>query len=1035
MHQATPQPARLGPALALALGALASLYLAGRLLLPAVGREAVEAWRLSIGLAIFPLAAAACFVRARSLQRDRAAWALCGIAVLCYPLGTLITEVAGTDTATPLTAHAAWLLFYGCLYAAVSLLGRSALRPFPSALLLDGVLAVGAIGAALALLLEIVGTSSYRLWEAGLGIAYPSLDLVLLGYVVWIATAGRTSDLHRWRWLVAAMALMLGADLLFVALAYLGSLSSVALYTAGYPVAVAAIGIASQQPPAPPVSLRAGMRSSGLTPGVSIPIALAVLAVGLLGDLRGPAPAFAIATLLLAFVRGALVYRDLSSLQESRRFERGFEEAGIGMALVDREARWVRVNPALAALLGSDPDALAGRRISDFVAPETQLSVERVHASLLNGARRITPTDVLARRADDSILEVLISGDLLFDVDGDVRCFLQVRDVTAARRAERFSSAVARLARAALVEGHVDDLLHALTSDLCRALGAELVAVLLEEDGAEGLRVIGPERSLPLRVRTALADGEGPIAEALTGHHPVAIGPIEPGVTSVGDALLTAGAHSALFIPVLPRRGLAGVICVGRSEASPGERPDEIRFVEAVADVVASALDRERGEALSRHQALHDPLTGLANRSLLTAHLDHALGAARRDDGYVGVVLLDLDRFKNINDTLGHNVGDALLCAVASRLAEQTRGGDLVARLGGDEFVVVFDRVDDAADMIPFVHRLIAALEEPISIDGRELFAGASMGVLAGAATQATPETLLRDADVAMYRAKENGGQRYALFDEKLRARIVRRTTTEHHLRHAAERGELRLGLQPQLALDGSGLVGFESLVRWVRPEHGIVAPSRFIHVAEETGLIVPMGQWVLTESCRWLGRLQAAGSAPLRISVNLSARQLTAELPDLIDEALERGGIEPGRLCLEITETLLVSDPQAFDVLGAIRARGVVLSLDDFGTGWSSLAALQRHVLDELKLDRSMVAALGTTPTAMAIARAAVDMASALGLTVVAEGIERPDQLSAARDLGCDVGQGFLFSEPLWPPAAERYVAQGDWRSRVPPA
>ncbi len=338
----------------------------------------------------------------------------------------------------------------------------------------------------------------------------------------------------------------------------------------------------------------------------------------------------------------------------------------------------------------------------------------------------------------------------------------------------------------------------------------------------------------------------------------------------------------------------------------------------------------------------------------------------------------------------------------------------------------------DLNELEAIAARVLAVLADPFQIDDADLYVGASIGIAVAHDADTTAEILLRDADVAMYRAKSSGGGAHAIFDAELRAELVTRVDTERALRHAADRGQLRLALQPQIPLDGSGQLAFEALVRWDRPGVGLVAPGDFVHVAEDTGLIVPVGTWVLRETLRWAGHAAAETGAVPAVSVNVSARQLTAALPDIVASALRDTGVPAQALCLELTESMLIDQPAAAPVIARLRQLGVRLSLDDFGTGWSSLASLRRHPVDELKLDRSMIETLGKDLASTAITRAAVDMARALGISVVAEGIERPDQLAAVTALGCDIGQGFLFARPLDPASAVDYLRSGDWRSQL---
>ena len=331
------------------------------------------------------------------------------------------------------------------------------------------------------------------------------------------------------------------------------------------------------------------------------------------------------------------------------------------------------------------------------------------------------------------------------------------------------------------------------------------------------------------------------------------------------------------------------MLVLHRTAQRPEFTLEDVRFVEAVANVLASALDRAHAEADSRRRALHDPLTGLANRAFLDAHLPQSLAVAAREGAEVALLLLDLDRFKVVNDTLGHGAGDELLRVVAERLRASVRSGDVVARFGGDEFVVACDVIDTVTAVAALAERVIGALAQPIVVDGHELFVNASVGIVIADAREADAASLLRDADVAMYRAKESGGGRYEIFDAELRDRVLRRLTVEHELRGAVADGQLELHLQPLIGLAGGELRGFEALVRWRHPERGLVPPAEFIPVAEETSLILPVGRWVLEEACRQLAQLQSLTSERLGISVNLSPRQLTSDLPREVEHALQR--------------------------------------------------------------------------------------------------------------------------------------------------
>jgi diguanylate cyclase (GGDEF)-like protein/PAS domain S-box-containing protein len=453
---------------------------------------------------------------------------------------------------------------------------------------------------------------------------------------------------------------------------------------------------------------------------------------------------------------------------------------------------------------------------------------------------------------------------------------------------------------------------------------------------------------------------------------------------------------------------------------SPQGRP--LYFFSQVEDITERRATEEQlaqRERQQRHAALHDALTGLPNRTLA---LDHIAQALRRRAGRgttVAVLLLDLDRFKVINDSLGHAAGDELLLAVAPRLRDAMRGGDTVARLGGDEFVVVCEGVDGSHGAIDLARRLAETVREPVVLRSGEHFVSASVGIAVAASPDDTPESLVRDADAAMYRAKDRGRGGYVLFDEEMRAQVLSRLRTEAELRHALEHDQLLLHYQPIVDVDSGHVVSVEALVRWQHPERGLVPPSQFIAVAEETGLIADLGRQVLEAACRQVAAWQSDLDVPLGLCVNVSARQLAdVRFPAEVAHIAQHSGLRPGTLGLEITESVLIEDAQsAMAVLAALDQQDLRLILDDFGTGYSSLSYLKRFPLDALKIDRSFVAGLGSDPDASAIVEAIIKMAQTLGLDVVAEGVETREQLHQLQRLACPRVQGYLFSRPL--PAA----------------
>jgi diguanylate cyclase (GGDEF)-like protein/PAS domain S-box-containing protein len=448
---------------------------------------------------------------------------------------------------------------------------------------------------------------------------------------------------------------------------------------------------------------------------------------------------------------------------------------------------------------------------------------------------------------------------------------------------------------------------------------------------------------------------------------------------------------------------------------------DESGAITGVSVIARDITQRKQLEEQLVRQALHDPLTGLANRALFTDRLEHALARGRRPGATVAILLIDLDGFKDINDSLGHDAGDDLLTIAGMRLQGHARSGDTVARLGGDEFGVLLEDIA-AAEAVRSAGALLEGLATPIVLRDRDLTPTASIGIAIAAAEDA--ETLLRNADTAMYAAKRQGKGRYALFEPAMHATVIERLDLAADLSRAVERGQLHLCYEPQISLGSGRICCLEALVRWRHPTRGEVSPGEFIPLAEETGMILPIGHWVLREACRqvktWQERWPAP--APLTIAVNLSARQLQHRgIVDEVSAALAAAGLDPQSLVLEITETAIMEQlDAAIAILTELRRLGVRLALDDFGTGYSSLSYLQRLPVDILKIDRSFVAGVARSTQDSALARGILTLGQTLGLETVAEGIETAEQLAALRELGCQLGQGYFFARPLGPAAVD---------------
>jgi diguanylate cyclase (GGDEF)-like protein/PAS domain S-box-containing protein len=454
---------------------------------------------------------------------------------------------------------------------------------------------------------------------------------------------------------------------------------------------------------------------------------------------------------------------------------------------------------------------------------------------------------------------------------------------------------------------------------------------------------------------------------------------------------------------------------------SPLASPDGILVTAAIRDITA----RRASLLEAAHSAQHDSLTGLPNRVLLGDRISQAIALAPRHSKQVAVLFLDLDGFKHINDSLGHAVGDQLLRSVAARLQEQVRGSDTVSRQGGDEFVVLLSEAAEWVDAATVAKRMITAIGEAHSIDGQDLNITTSIGISVFPDDGEDAETLIKNADTAMYQAKDNGRNGLQFFRAEMNVRAVERQAIEQGLRVAMEREEFVLHYQPKMDLGSGAVIGAEALVRWMHPTRGLMSPAQFIPIAEQSGLIVPLGRWVLREACRQMRAWLDAGMAIRNMAVNVSAVDLRdAGFLDHLFSILDETGIDAGFLELELTETVLMDQiDSTAALLQRLRERGVKVSLDDFGTGYSSLSYLHRFPIDSLKIDRSFVSQISVESGGAPIVAAIISMARSLKLRVVAEGVETAAQLAFLQGLSCDEAQGYYFSRPVDPDVFTDYV------------
>jgi diguanylate cyclase (GGDEF)-like protein/PAS domain S-box-containing protein len=694
--------------------------------------------------------------------------------------------------------------------------------------------------------------------------------------------------------------------------------------------------------------------------------------------------------------------------------------------------RWLYVSPQIEAILGYSPQewcadpGLWARRLH----PDDVERVLEQEAGMADGTFGASATEYRLLHRDGH--PVWLRDDALVqeDEDGVCRWHGVMSDITHQKAAEAElerraaqQAAVARLGEHALEGGSPTDLMQEAVTAAVELLELEIGAVIEHLPAKDafafrithGLPGVGPDVLVPA--------GRGSQAGyALLHGTPVIVTDWDREQRfSRSPVLSDLGARSGLTVLIQGRRepyGVLGLHSTSKRRFTAGD----VDFAQALANVLGDLVERQLTDDDIRHRALHDPLTGLPNRILFMDRLQHSTERLRRRaQSLTAILTLDLDRFKLVNDSLGHRIGDELLAAAAPRLRKAVRSSDTVARFGGDEFGILLEDIGGEREAIEMAERIAGVFANPFVLDGTEHFVTTSIGIALAEGGEA-PDDLLRDADAAMHRAKERGRARWELFDEGLRGRAISRLRVENDLRRALERGELTLDYQPLVSLRDRSFVSVEALIRWDHPERGRIPPGDFIPVAEENGLIEPIGRWVLHRACRQAARWyeQRPDGPPLSMSVNLSAAQVADQrLAATVAAALRASGLEPSCLSLELTESVLAGDVEELArTLRSVKALGVRLVLDDFGTGYSSLSYLTRLPLDVLKVDRSFVGGLGVEPRDTAITEAIVAMSQALSLRVVGEGVETELQLAELARLGCDVAQGYYFSRPV--PAAE---------------
>jgi diguanylate cyclase (GGDEF)-like protein/PAS domain S-box-containing protein len=692
---------------------------------------------------------------------------------------------------------------------------------------------------------------------------------------------------------------------------------------------------------------------------------------------------------------------------------------------------WRYVSPQIEAILGYSPEEWCDspELWASRLHPDDRAEVIEHENRIVDGEPSTGAAEYRLLHRDGHVVWVRDDALLVLDESG-AQCWHGVMsDITEQKQAEAElerraaqQSAVARLGEHALEGASLSDLMQEAISAAIELLEVEFGAVmeLIAERDVFVFRSMHGV-SEPLDNQIVPGGKETLASHTLRAGTPLIVSDWQRETRfKPSPALVKDEVRSSMTVVIEGRRSPFGVLAVHSS--SPREfKPGDIDFAQSLANVLGDTVERQLTDDDLRHQALHDPLTGLPNRVLFLDRLQHALERQRRRRGLTAILMLDLDRFKLVNDGLGHKIGDELLAEAAPRLKQIVRSSDTVARFGGDEFAILLEEISGEHDATDMAQRIASVFTRPFVLDGSEHFVTASIGIVLAEGGE-LPDDLMRDADAAMNRAKERGRARYELFDVGLRGRAMSRLRVENDLRRALDRDELTLDYQPLVSLRDHSIASVEALIRWEHPIRGRISPADFIPVAEENGLIEPIGRWVLDHACRQAARWYESrpDAPPISMSVNLSAIQVANHgLAKTVADSLRASGLDPACLSLEITESVLLDDADGrADILRSLKEIGVRLVLDDFGTGYSSLSYLTRLPLDALKVDRSFVDGLGTEPRDTAITEAIVAMSHALSLEVVGEGAETQLQITELTRLGCDLVQGFHFSRPV--PALE---------------
>jgi diguanylate cyclase (GGDEF)-like protein/PAS domain S-box-containing protein len=976
----------------------------------------------------------------RNRPDRRLSWVLLVAGLVLFVAGDVVwdvaTRAAGGSTGYP-WADVLYLLAYPFFAVALYQLARKHIRRDTA---VDSAIVALALSAAIWqwVISPVIQHTTGATIERVVAAAYPVLDVVLV-----LAIVHAVFTLPRWvpaAWfLFGGLAVLLVTDTVYARLVADGTYTDGRVLDAFWPIAYFLLAGAALHP-----SMRElwqsdeepGLAREGRARMLVLGAALFSVPTIVLIDASGSNEAVALTAIVgltaaLVAWRIARLVADANRAREvigesEARFRAFVQHSTDVVGMIDGEGRITYVSPSVIDVFGYQPPELVGTPVADLVHPDDLHQVVSTIASLDGRPFESEHLEIRGRHADGSWrwTEATVTNQMHEpSVRGLVGNF---RDVTERRRSEVLIARETAVLEQILAGASIPETCNRLLETVEEYLGDASTAIRLIDAETGALhRVAAP--SLPSVFLDAVdSHMSSLIGDADVGHsariEPIVLRDLTrenpwPQIRALGDLALAHGFHAFWSVPIRTpddERLLGMLAAYVRNPRRPTDA--ERLMLDRVRNVVGVALDRAAHTRQLGHLALHDTLTELPNRALAVERLELALDRARDTESLVAVLFLDLDRFKIVNDGLGHDTGDELLVAVGRRLATSVRRNDTVARFGGDEFVIICEDLSDFGQVEELADRAIHALGEPFALERAEVVVSASIGIAVTSGQSDRAAALLRDADAAMYRAKSRGGARYELFDQAMHTRAVTRLLTERGLREALERDELRVLFQPQFDLVTDRRVAEEALVRWAHPVRGLVSPREFIDVAEETGLIVPIGAWVLEQVCRRAASARADGATqPWSVSANVSARQLLRpEFGRFVRGLLRQHDLDPSELCLEIAEHVLLDDHETTTgVLAELKDVGIRLAIDDFGTGGSSLTYLRRYPFDELKIDGDFVSGLGRSAADDAIVAATIDMAHALGMVVAAEGVETELQRSRLIELGCDRAQGYLLAAP----------------------